>query len=59
LAGSYDLAKTFEGSGTWVITGGTRAYAGLRGQGTCQADAARFPFIRHAEVGQISLVRGA
>jgi hypothetical protein len=40
---------------TWVITGGTGAYAGLQGSGTCFANAENtFPWINHTENGQVS-----
>lgn len=38
---------------TWVITGGTGAYTGLQGNGTCFANAeGTFPWINHTEQGQ-------
>ena len=43
FAGSYNLVSTYQGSGTWVITGGTGAYVGVRGQGTWSADASHVP----------------
>ena len=54
FAGSYNLVSTYQGSGTWVITGGTGAYEGARGEGTWSADATTFPFIRHTEIGTVS-----
>jgi hypothetical protein len=39
VAGTYDLVKTFQGSGSWIITGGTGAYADVQGEGTCTFDA--------------------
>lgn len=54
FAGTYDLVKTFQGSGTWVITGGTGTYNGVQGEGTWTADAGKFPYIRHTETGQMS-----
>jgi len=40
---------------TWVITGGTGAYTGLQGSGTCFANAENtFPWINHTENGQVS-----
>jgi hypothetical protein len=40
---------------TWVITGGTGAYTGLQGSGTCLASAVNtFPWINHTENGQVS-----
>ena len=42
---------------TWVITGGTGAYTGLQGSGTCFANAENtFPWINHTENGQVSWV---
>ncbi|HMK98066.1 MAG TPA: hypothetical protein VK425_11005 [Acidimicrobiales bacterium] len=39
---------------TWVITGGTGAYAGLQGDGTCFANAEQtFPWINHTEEGSV------
>ncbi len=39
---------------TWVITGGTGAYAGLQGSGTCFANAENtFPWINHTENGTV------
>jgi hypothetical protein len=39
---------------TWVITGGTGAYTGLQGDGTCFANAENtFPWINHTEQGQV------
>jgi hypothetical protein len=39
---------------TWVITGGTGAYTGLQGDGTCFANAENtFPWINHTERGQV------
>jgi hypothetical protein len=39
---------------TWLITGGTGAYAGLQGNGTCFANAENtFPWINHTENGQV------
>ena len=32
FAGTYNLVSTYQGSGTWVITGGTGAYTGVRGE---------------------------
>jgi hypothetical protein len=54
FAGTYNLVSTFTGSGTWVITGGTGAYQGVRGEGTWTADASTFPYIRHTETGTMS-----
>jgi hypothetical protein len=53
FSGTYDLVKTYQGSGTWVVTGGTGAYQGVQGMGTWKADASHFPYIRHTEVGQL------
>ena len=53
FAGHYDLVSTFQGEGTWVITGGTGAYQNVHGEGTWTADASTFPFIRHTEQGVI------
>jgi hypothetical protein len=40
--------------GSWVITGGTGAYAGLQGSGTAFADAENtFPWINHTEHGSV------
>ena len=39
---------------TWLITGGTGAYAGLQGSGTCFANAENtFPWINHTEHGSV------
>jgi hypothetical protein len=39
---------------TWVVTGGTGAYTGLQGDGTCFANAENtFPWINHTEHGTI------
>jgi len=39
---------------TWVITGGTGAYSGLQGDGSCFANAENtFPWINHTENGTI------
>jgi hypothetical protein len=39
---------------TWLITGGTGAYTGLQGNGTCFANAENtFPWINHTENGQV------
>jgi hypothetical protein len=39
---------------TWLITGGTGAYAGLQGSGTCFANAENtFPWINHTEQGSV------
>jgi hypothetical protein len=39
---------------SWVITGGTGAYSGLQGNGTCFANAEdTFPYINHTENGKI------
>jgi hypothetical protein len=54
FSGTYDLVKTYTGSGTWVITGGTGAYSGLHGSGKWTADARKFPYIRHTETGRVS-----
>jgi hypothetical protein len=54
FAGVYDLATTFAGSGTWVITGGTGAYRGLLGEGSWNADASTFPYTRHTETGTVT-----
>ena len=54
FAGTYNLVSTFQGSGTWVITGGTGPYEGVHGEGTWSADASMFPYIRHTEVGTLS-----
>jgi hypothetical protein len=40
--------------GTWLITGGTGAYAGLQGSGTAFANAENtFPWINHTEQGTV------
>jgi hypothetical protein len=57
FSGTYDFVKTYQGSGTWVITGGTGAYRGVQGSGTCTADATHFPYIRHTEVGEMHLLQ--
>jgi hypothetical protein len=38
---------------TWVISGGTGAYAGLQGEGTCSANASLFPYIIHTATGKV------
>ncbi len=39
---------------SWVVTGGTGAYAGLQGTGTCFANAENtFPWINHTEHGTV------
>lgn len=39
---------------TWVITGGSGAYAGLQGDGSCFANAqGTFPWINHTEQGSV------
>ena len=39
---------------TWVITGGSGAYADMQGDGTCFANAENtFPWINHTEQGQV------
>jgi hypothetical protein len=39
---------------TWLITGGTGAYTGMQGDGTCFANAQNtFPWINHTEHGQV------
>lgn len=53
FAGTYDLVKTYQGSGTWVVTGGTGFYQGIQGEGTWTADARTFPYIRHTETGRL------
>ena len=60
FSGVYNLTTTssasvgaYQGTGTWLITGGTGAYAGLQGDGTWAADATTFPYIRHTETGQV------
>jgi hypothetical protein len=64
FAGAYNLNPTpmvvnahsyqpFGGQGTWVINGGTGAYAGLMGQGIWTADSRPFPYIRETEEGQV------
>jgi hypothetical protein len=53
FSGTYDFAKTYQGSGTWVITGGTGASTGVIGSGTWKADARFFPYVRHTEVGTL------
>jgi len=38
----------------WVITGGTGAYAGLEGDGTCNANlATTFPYVWHTSTGDV------
>jgi hypothetical protein len=40
---------------TWLITGGTGAYAGLQGSGSCFGNAENtFPWINHTEQGTVS-----
>ena len=60
FSGVYNLTATtsadvapYQGTGTWLITGGTGAYAGLQGDGTWDANASTFPYIRHTETGQV------
>jgi hypothetical protein len=54
FSGTYDLVKTFQTTSChWAITGGTGAYSGVQGEGTCAADAGKFPYIRHTETGQM------
>ncbi len=53
FAGVYDFAETFQGTGTWVITGGTGAYRDLEGEGTVAADATTFPYVRHTLKGAV------
>ena len=53
-SGTYDLVTTFQGSGSWVITGGTGAYARAHGGGTWVADASDFPYAHHTETGDLS-----
>jgi hypothetical protein len=60
FSGVYNLTTAaqsgvdpYQGTGTWLITGGTRAYTGLQGDGTWAADASTFPYIRHTETGTI------
>jgi hypothetical protein len=60
FSGVYNLTTAtsagvgpYQGTGTWLITGGTGAYAGLQGDGTWAADATTFPYIRHTETGQV------
>jgi hypothetical protein len=44
---------------TWVVTGGTGAYSGLQGSGTCFGNAENtFPWINHTEHGTVSWARG-
>jgi len=39
---------------TWVITGGTAAYAGLEGNGTCIGNAENtFPWVNHTDPGNV------
>jgi hypothetical protein len=39
---------------TWVITGGTGAYIGLQGDGTCSANLANtFPYVWHTSTGDV------
>jgi hypothetical protein len=55
FSGTYDLVKTYQTTSCdWVITGGTGAYTGAHGEGTCTADASHFPYIRHTETGELS-----
>lgn len=58
FAGTYDLGPgTLTGSGTWVITGGTGAYDGVRGEGMWTADAATLfdaGYIQHTETGTMT-----
>ena len=55
FSGTYDLVKTYQTTScNWVITGGTGAYSGVQGEGTCTADASHFPYIRHTETGQLA-----
>jgi hypothetical protein len=60
FSGVYNLTPasqaslgSYQGAGTWLITGGTGAYAGLQGDGAWAADASTFPYIRHTETGTV------
>jgi hypothetical protein len=54
FSGTYDLVKTYQTTScNWVITGGTGAYSGIQGEGTCTADASHFPYVRHTETGKL------
>ncbi len=53
FAGAYDFVSTAQGSGTWVITGGTGAYRDIEGEGTWAADATHFPYVRHTDSGTV------
>jgi len=57
FTGTYNLTNqgsdASQGSGAWVITGGTRAYSGIQGVGTWAADASHFPYARHMETGTL------
>ena len=54
FSGTYDLVKTYQTTScSWLITGGTGAYVGMMGEGTCTADASHFPYIRHTETGTL------
>jgi hypothetical protein len=64
FSGVYNLTGTaaegvpaLNGSGTWVITGGTDAYKSVHGEGTWTADASTLfdaGYIRHTENGVLS-----
>jgi hypothetical protein len=54
LVGTTEVQPFTTGPGaTWVITGGTGAYAGLQGDGTWFGDAAMFPWIYRPGTGRV------
>jgi len=57
-AAGYDLTKTLTGSGSWVVTGGTGAYEGARGQGTFIANLSADPYQWADSTGNLRLRRG-
>jgi hypothetical protein len=57
-AATYDLVKTFTGSGTWVITGGTGVYANAQGHGTFTANATKYPYQWADLEGNLRVRRG-
>ena len=56
-SGTYDFVHTYQlTGGSWVITGGTGAYAGAHGEGTATASAVDFPYIGpHTATGTLTI----
>ena len=56
-SGTYDFVKTYQlTGGSWVITGGTGAYAGAHGEGTATASAVNFPYVGpHTATGTLTI----